>query len=60
MHDHVHMMISIPPKNTVLQVVGHMKDKNVIHLTGCMASANEVLLGELMDDRMFCIDGWLR
>jgi putative transposase len=30
--DHVHMMISIPPKHAVSQVVGFMKGKSVIHL----------------------------
>ena len=30
--DHVHMMISIPPKYAVSQVVGFMKGKNAIHL----------------------------
>jgi len=30
--DHVHMMISIPPKCAVSQVVGYMKGKSAIHL----------------------------
>jgi putative transposase len=30
--DHVHMMISIPPKYAVSQVVGFMKGKSAIHL----------------------------
>ena len=33
MSDHVHMMISIPPKYAVSQVVGYIKGKSVIHLT---------------------------
>jgi putative transposase len=32
MPDHVHMMISIPPKDTVSQVVGFIKGKSAIHL----------------------------
>ena len=32
MPDHVHMMISIPPKYAVSQVVGFIKDKSAIHL----------------------------
>ena len=32
MPDHVHMMISIPPKYSVSQVVGYMKEKNSIHI----------------------------
>ncbi len=30
--DHVHMMISIPPKYAVSQVVGFIKGKSAIHL----------------------------
>ena len=30
--DHVHMMISIPPKYSVAQVIGYMKGKSAIHV----------------------------
>jgi putative transposase len=30
--DHVHMMLSIPPKYAVSQVVGYIKGKSAIHL----------------------------
>ena len=33
MPDHVHMMISIPPKYTASQVVDFTKRKSAIHLT---------------------------
>lgn len=32
MPDHVHMMLSIPPKYAVSQVVGFIKGKSAIHL----------------------------
>ncbi len=32
MPDHVHMLISIPPKYSVSQVVGYMKGKRAIHI----------------------------
>jgi len=32
MPDHVHMMISIPPKYSVAQVVGYIKGKSAIHI----------------------------
>lgn len=32
MPDHVHMMISIPPKYAVAQIVGYIKGKSAIHL----------------------------
>jgi putative transposase len=30
--DHVHMLIAIPPKYAVSQVIGHIKGKSAIHL----------------------------
>ena len=30
--DHVHMMISIPPKYAVAQIVGYLKGKSAIHI----------------------------
>ena len=32
MSDHVHMMISIPPKYAVAQVIGYVKGKSAIHI----------------------------
>lgn len=32
MPDHVHMMISIPPKYSVAQVIGYIKGKSAIHV----------------------------
>ena len=32
MPDHVHMLISIPPKHAVSQVVGYIKGKSAIHI----------------------------
>ncbi len=32
MPDHVHMMISIPPKYAVSQVIGYVKGKSAIHI----------------------------
>ena len=32
MNDHVHMMISIPPKYAVAQVIGYIKGKSAIHI----------------------------
>lgn len=35
MVDHVHMLIAIPPKYAVSQVVGFIKGKSAIHLAAC-------------------------
>jgi len=37
MSDHVHMMISIPPKHAVSQVIGYLKGKSAIHIARCYA-----------------------
>jgi len=37
MGDHVHMMISIPPKYSVAQVVGYIKGKSAIHRSSSRA-----------------------
>ena len=34
--DHVHMMIAIPPKYAVSQVIGFITGKSAIHRPGCM------------------------
>jgi putative transposase len=41
MLDHVHMLIAIPPKYAVSQVVGYVKGKSAIHWRGHTASASE-------------------
>ena len=40
MPDHVHMMISIPPKHAVSQVIGYIKGKSAIHIAGCHYTRN--------------------
>lgn len=41
MPDHVHMLISIPPKYAVSQVIGLIKGKSAIHLA-CTGSAKKL------------------
>jgi REP-associated tyrosine transposase len=43
MPDHVHMMISIPPKYAVSQVIGYTKGKNAIHLARVYGGAEAQL-----------------
>ena len=42
MLDHVHMMISIPPKYAVSQVVGFIKGKSAIHLARVYGNVNAI------------------
>ena len=45
MPDHVHMLLSIPPKYAVSQVVGYIKGKARSIWPGSMESANAISLG---------------
>ena len=46
MPDHVHMMISIPPKYAVSQVVGYLKGKSAIHLARVYAERKRNFVGQ--------------
>ena len=46
MPDHVHMMISIPPKYSVSQVVGYIKGKSAIHLARVYAERRRKYVGQ--------------
>lgn len=46
MPDHVHMMISIPPKYAVSQVVGYIKGKSAIHMARVYAGHKRNFVGQ--------------
>jgi len=46
MPDHVHMMISIPPKYAVSQVVGYIKGKSAIHIARMYAGRKRNYVGQ--------------
>lgn len=46
MGDHVHMMVSIPPKYSVSQVVGYMKGKSAIHIARTYAGCSRNFVGQ--------------
>jgi len=46
MSDHVHMMISIPPKYAVSQVVGYIKGKSAIHLARVYGERKRGFVGQ--------------
>lgn len=46
MPDHVHMMISIPPKYAVSQVVGYIKGKSAIHIARRYAERKRSFVGQ--------------
>jgi putative transposase len=46
MPDHVHMMLSIPPKYSVSQVVGYIKGKSAIHLARTYGERKKSFVGQ--------------
>ncbi len=46
MSDHVHMMISIPPKYAVSQVVGYIKGKSAIHIARAYLGRKKNYVGQ--------------
>ena len=46
MPDHVHMMISIPPKYPVSQVVGFIKGKSAIHIARIYSGRQRNFVGQ--------------
>ena len=46
MPDHVHMMISIPPKYAVAQVVGYIKGKSAIYIARNFAERRRNFVGQ--------------
>ena len=46
MPDHVHMMISIPPKYSVSQVIGYLKGKSAIHIAREFAGRKRNYVGQ--------------
>jgi putative transposase len=46
MSDHVHMLISIPPKYSVSQVVGYLKGKSAIHMARVYGERRRNFVGQ--------------
>jgi len=46
MPDHVHMLISIPPKYAVSQVVGYIKGKSAVHLARVYGERRRNFVGQ--------------
>lgn len=46
MPDHVHMMISIPPKYSISQVIGYIKGRSAIHITREFAGRKRNYVGQ--------------
>lgn len=55
MPDHVHMMLRIPPKYAVSQVVGFMKGKSAIHLARVYSERKRNFVGQHFWARVYFV-----
>ena len=55
MPDHVHMMISIPPKYAVSNVVGYIKGKSAIHMAREYGERKRNFVGQHFWARGYCV-----
>jgi putative transposase len=46
MPDHVHMLLSTPPKYSVAQVVGYLKGKSAIHIARTYMNVRKNFVGQ--------------
>ena len=53
--DHVHMMMSIPPKYSVAQVIGYLKGKSAIHIAREFAGRSRNFVGQHFWDRGYFV-----
>jgi len=56
MPDHVHMLLSIPPKYAVSQVVGFIKGKSAIHLARVYGERKRSFVGQYFWARGFFVN----
>ena len=58
MPDHVHMLISIPPKYAVAQVIGYIKGKSAIHIARKLfRPASELHRSAILGQRLSRVHG---
>ena len=55
MKDHFHMLVSIPPKYSVAQVVGYIKGKSAIHIARNYAGCRRNFTGQNFWARGYCV-----
>jgi putative transposase len=57
--DHVHMLISIPPKYSVAEVIGYLKGKSSIWIAqNVERKARKFSWPQVLDQRIFRFNGW--
>jgi putative transposase len=60
MPDHVHMLISIPPKHSVAQVIGYIKGKSTIHVARTFFEQAQLRGAAFLGTGILRLDRWPR
>ena len=55
MPDHVHMLLSIPPRHSVAMTMGYLKGKSAIRIHRALAKAKGTLFGRSFWSRGYCV-----
>jgi putative transposase len=55
MPDHIHMLLSVPPKHAISQVAGYIKGKSAIHLARTFAGRKRSYVGQNFRARGYCV-----
>ena len=56
MPDHIHLVLSIPPKYSVAMVVGYLKGKSAIHIHRKMLGVKKGFTGKHFWSRGYCVN----
>jgi putative transposase len=56
--DHVHMLLAIPPKYAVAEVVGYMKGKSAIHMARVYVECQRNYMGQHFWARGYFFQRW--
>ena len=55
MPDHIHLVLSVPPKYSIAMVVGYLKGKSAIHIHRKLEGAKQGFIGKHFWSRGYCV-----
>ena len=56
--DHIHILISIPPKYSVFQVIGYLKGESAIQIARTYMGRKKNYTDHILGSRLLCVYGW--
>lgn len=55
MPDHIHLVLSVPPKYSIAMMVGYLKGKSAIHIHRKLEGAKQGFIGKHFWSRGYCV-----